>query len=161
MSSEYEREKSSNSNKTVLIIVGAVVFVFVVAIAVCGGLGYFAFRAMQQGVQSVGQLINNVQVAQTTGEQFLTNIAGGDLDEAYAATSQSYQKEHTRKQFEEYVEKHPLLKNQASRTTIQMSPMQNQGTLQYTLSGAGKTGSCSLTITKEGEQWKIDRFSVP
>ncbi|HLN26838.1 MAG TPA: hypothetical protein VK395_03780 [Gemmataceae bacterium] len=60
MSSEYEREKSSNSNKTVLIIVGAVVFVFVVAIAVCGGLGYFAFRAMQQGVQSVGQLINNV-----------------------------------------------------------------------------------------------------
>jgi len=161
MSTGYEEEKPSKSNNTVLIIVVAVVFVFLVAIAVCGGVGYFAIRAMQQGVQSFGQLVNNVQIVQTTGDQFLADIAGGDPGRAYASTSASYQKTHSRQQFEDFLEKNPILKSHALRTAFQINPAQDQATLQYTLSENGKTGSCSLTVIKEGEQWKVDRFWVP
>jgi hypothetical protein len=161
MSSEYEEEKSSN--KTVLIIVVAVASVLIVALVVCGGLGYMAFQGAQKAIQSATQIMNDVNLAQATGERFLGDIASGHLEDAYAATSDGYQKEHNFEQFKQFIDKNAILKSHTSRamTNTNFNPNQTQMTLQYSLSDPGKTGSCSLTIVKEGEQWKIDRFTVP
>jgi hypothetical protein len=163
MSGEYEQEKSSN--KTVLIIVVVVAAVLLVALLACGGLGFLALRSVQQVVQSATQVVNDMKVGQAVADQFLTEIASGQLEDAYSSTSAGYQKEHSLEQFKEFIDKNPFLKSQTSQmattTNVTQNPTTLQLTLQYSLSGPDKSGTCTLTIVKEGDQWKIDHFTVP
>ncbi len=93
MSNDYEEPKSSN--KMVVIIVSVIAVVAVVGLLACGGLGYLALRAFKQGMQLATNMAKDIQTGQITAEEVLADLVAGNAKDAYAKTSEPYQKQHS------------------------------------------------------------------
>jgi len=166
MSSDHEG--GSSSSKTVLIIVGVIAAVIVLILLACAGIGFFVLKGVQQGVQSIKQAVDDVQLAQAAGDEFLADIAAGQLDAAAEATSQDFLKgqvgsarTNRLKQLQEIVARNPFLKDHTSRSINNLTINPGQTVLHYSVTGPDKSGSCTVTVRKEGDLWKIDGFTVP
>ena len=95
-------------------------------------------------------------------QTFLNQLAWGQVDVAYDATTPAFRAKQTLPQFKQFVERNPIL---TKFTNVQQDPPNNAPgaqrlTLHYTLSGNGIL-TLTVQVVKEGEQWKVDSVSVP
>src|SRR5262245_45755748 len=156
-----ESERPSSNAKIVLLIVVIVSVVLLVVVATCAGLGYLAMRSMSQGMSKMMDMVTDMQLSQTTAQTFLNDLAAGRIESAYAQTTKAYQARQSLEQFRDLIEKNPALQKQ---TSSMVNPTQmNPGLCTFTATVSGPAGavSCTIHVIKEGEQWKIDRFSIP
>jgi hypothetical protein len=154
-----EAEESS-SGKTVIIVVGIIAGVILVIVLACAGLGYFAFKAMGPAFNSAMQMAQDIQQANAAGLAFLGDLAADRLDEAYKRTSKSYQEGQNLEAFRKLIAKHPNVKNSAY-TMAGANVTPPRFSFKFTLTGANGAVSGNIVVIKEGEEWKIDQFSIP
>lgn len=89
-------------------------------------------------------------------ERQLTALKAGDLDAAYAETSSAFRQGTSRDDFQEYVDRFPILRNAASHTLTNRSVENDIGTVSGSLiAGSGALTPIALQLVKEGEAWKI------
>ncbi len=90
----------------------------------------------------------------------LRQLAGGDLDGAYAGLAPSLQAEMSREDFQSLVEQHPALKSYGDSTFMSRWMANDRAVLGGTLTPAGGGGAEPVTIEllKDGGSWKISRI---
>jgi hypothetical protein len=158
MSAEPEPSKSSNK---ALIIVGIAAGVIVVVVLVCGGIAYLGIQAFSKVASSAMEMVQDLQSAQSAGEQFLADIAANRLDVAYEATTTTYQKGRSLEEFRKLIDQSPALKEHTSRTIQGVNATPPKITLHVTLNGPERSSTCTLQLIKEGDKWKVDQFTLP
>ena len=159
MSAEYNRGDSSN--KTVLIVLAIVGGVLVLCILGCLGLFYLGMRTVQQVAASAKQMMEEAQAAQVVAERFLADLGDGQVDFAYKETTQQFQARQTLEQFRAFVDRNPLLKKRTSSNVWAQSNTPNLVTFQASISTTGGQLNCTIHVAKEGDVWKVDRFTIP
>lgn len=146
-----------SSNKSVIVIVSVIIGLILIMALVCGGLTLFGIKKFMPFLQ---QIVSDTQASQQAGSSFLADIAADKLESAYEATSDSYRKTTTIKQFREFVAKNPALVNgTAAMTQIQF--LNNVMTVTFQVNSPQGQTSCTLTLVKQGDDWKVDRFTIP
>jgi hypothetical protein len=94
-------------------------------------------------------------------ERQLTALKAGNLDAAYAETSQGFQQATTKEQFAAFVEQYPILKEAASWSFPNRSFENNVGKVTGTLtSSTGAVTTADYDMVYEGETWKIQGIVV-
>jgi hypothetical protein len=89
-------------------------------------------------------------------ERQLTALKAGDLDAAYAETSQAFQQATSKEQFAAFVEQYPILKEAASWSFPSRSFENNAGKVTGTLtSTTGAVTTVDYDMVYEGGTWKI------
>ena len=157
-----EDSGSSSATKIVLIVVGVVGGIVVLIILACAGIAYFGMRAVQQVGASAMQLATDVQASQAAAEEFLADIAGGQVDLAYSQTTKDFQARQTLQEFRALIDKNPILKTRSSSFLGSQSITGTRAVFRATVSAPdGKTLNCTVTVVKEGDTWKVDRLTVP
>jgi hypothetical protein len=131
---DYDRPARSSGTKTVFIVLGIVGGLFVLGVIGCLGIvGWGVFNFQKQFSGMIATI--------TAGEAFLTDLQGNRIDAAYASTSAEYQAKTSRKQFDEFLAKHPLLTKHGYHTQRSANlPMQGKtktATLSYVLNASG------------------------
>ena len=109
---EYEhadRRGGSSSSKTIWIVLGVLGGLFLLCILGCIGIVGFGVFSFQK---QMGGMIGSI----TAGEGFLGDLQGKRIEAAYASTSTSYKSTTSRKQFDEFLAKNPLLTTHAYHT---------------------------------------------
>jgi hypothetical protein len=167
----YRERRSSNKSTLVVLGIGAVVLG--VCLLVCGGFAYMAAIAirdgmtgfsttMQQAVQQAQQMQQDLQITQTTADGFMQDVAGGRLDAAYARTTKDFQAGQTLAEFRAFVNQNPALKNykpdSMDKPTF-TAPL--SATLEGTVRGPNGEVAFTLGLMKDGQVWKVDRFTIP
>ena len=103
--------------------------------------------------------------AQAAADQFVDEIRAGQIDAAYARTTNSFQAIRTPDQFREFVKQYPALTTYTSRTAggvfINKTPGLTTATVRVTVLGPGNSLSFTLILNKQNESWKVDQFNVP
>jgi hypothetical protein len=167
----YRERRSSNKSTLAVLGIGAVVLG--VCLVVCGGLVYLAAIAirdgmngfsttMQQAIQQGQQMQQDVQLAQTTADAFMQEVSGGRLDAAYARTTKDFQARRTLPQFHDFVNQNAALKNYQpdSMDDPTLTP-QLSATFEGTVLGPNGEIAFTLVLIKDGQMWKVDRFTIP
>jgi hypothetical protein len=138
--------RRSHTVRTVLIAVG-------VAVALCcaGGsvAGYFIFRAVKNGIGSVG-------AARSTADTFLTHLEKGETDAAYDQLCRATRQIYTRERFADTVAAAPRWSSH-SITGVHVSTINGstRGTVQARLAYTdGSTTVRLLPLVPEGG-WRI------
>lgn len=161
-----EQPASSSSGKVILVI-ALVGLVLLLILGACAGGVYFLVRgftqAMSTMMQQVQEMQANAEQSQLVAQNFLDDVAAGRLKEAYEGTTQAYQKRQKFEEFQAFVDKNPPLK----KSTVQLfanapqSPGMTVFSYQATVNGPSGPLSCTLQVLKEGNQWKVERFTIP
>jgi ABC-type antimicrobial peptide transport system permease subunit len=155
-----DEPESSSSNKTILIVVSIIAGVILVIVASCFGLGYFFLKAISPAMSSAMQMVNDLQQATATGQQFMADVAADRIDAAYEHTTKDFQKRQDLEAFRKFVAKHPGLKGNLPNFT-NMQPLQGRCTMAFTITGPNGAVTGTLVVIKEGEEWKVDQFTIP
>jgi hypothetical protein len=153
-----ERPRTGSSSKTVWIVLGIVGGLLLL---VCGGCiigGFFIWKS------PLGQKVQAATGAQLAAQDFFQRLGSGNVETAYNATSKGFQSRQSLAQFRAFVDRNPGLKS-AQNPTFQVdanSMTETSSKFQViipTTSGATLNGT--LRMIKEGDQWKVDDFTIP
>ena len=90
----------------------------------------------------------------------LKDIAGGDLNAAYARTVASYRATHSPSAFAAFVERHPGLKRNTDSTFKGRSVVNDKATISGTLTHPAGTEGVVYELVKEGEEWKVSGIEL-
>jgi hypothetical protein len=94
-------------------------------------------------------------------ERQLAALKAGNLDAAYAETSQAFQQATTKEQFAAFVEQYPILKEAASWSFPNRSFENNVGKVSGMLtSSGGAVTTVDYDMLYEGGTWKIQGIVV-
>jgi hypothetical protein len=165
------RERRS-SNKSTLVVLGVGALALGVCMVVCGGFVYLAAKKLGDGMSNFGTAVQQAAqqaqqqqeslAAQATAEAFMQDVAAGNTDAAYARTTKSFQARQTGVQFRDFVNQNPVLKNYQLDS---LDDPEFTTPLSATFDGAvlGPNGDVTFTLvlTKDGQGWKVDRFTIP
>src|SRR5207302_949103 len=109
-----EQESNRSSNRTVWLVVGLVGGVVLILLVVCGGLGFFAIKAVKDLGTTMQQMVRDVQLSQSTAESFIAELAADHLADAYERTTDGYRERVSLDELRKFVEKNSFLKKQSS-----------------------------------------------
>jgi hypothetical protein len=162
-----DAQQSDNTLKIVLIVVGAIVLLIGLIIAACAGIAAFTVRTVSNAagnaasnvMEGIGETLN----AQAVVEDFMGDVRNGQGAAAYANTSASFRKKQSQEQFQAFLDQHPELKNAMPNNAQPLQPLSTQGTMKFRstfVDGQGKFVTITLDLVKEGQQWKVDAFTV-
>jgi hypothetical protein len=176
------RKPGSDGGSSALKIIALIGGILVAVLLVCGGLAafffYTVFRTAKDMQQQMVQQLDKMQQEQSKreaeeaktdrgqaskfAESFLKEIRDGQLDAAYQATTADYQKRVPRKDFELLVLKSPGLKWFAPRfeTDLNAPAAGNRFVFRFTAPAEGKVWHPSLTVVKDGLNWKVDDLNA-
>jgi hypothetical protein len=173
----YGEGRESSGSNTVVIVLAIIGGIVLGIVLVCGGLVYFVVQRMAPAINQVMQTVGDVQKGKAAAEAFIEDIQSNRLDAAYDATTAGFQSRMSRKEFEELIRKHPELKDpsivrkQALRAIFEdnrarkpnVADIPSFETVPYTCdfeSAEGEPMELSLTVTKQGDVFKVDQFTV-
>jgi hypothetical protein len=172
---DYERgnRERRSSNKSTLVVLGIGAAILGVGLLACGGLVYLAAKVigegmaaistnMQQAMQQAQQMQQEMQAVETTADAFLGDIAAGRLDGAYARATKDFQARQTLPQFRAFVSQNPALKKYQANSLDEpnfTSPL--SATFEGTVPGPNGDIAFTLVLIKDGQLWKVDRFTIP
>ncbi|CAN5374978.1 hypothetical protein BH10PLA2_BH10PLA2_18480 [soil metagenome] len=150
---EDQPQRRSNK-KMVWVIVLAVVLHIGGLMCCCGGFGLWTLWSFRE-----------LPAVQASASQFLQTLARGDIDGAYRSTSPTFQDATTLAQFHAFVNKYPVLHSQ-NGTQLRYAQLAGASSGKKAIVGAVATNnnisiSCTIGLAKEGEVWKVERFTVP
>jgi hypothetical protein len=173
----YGEGRESSGSNTVVIVLAIIGGIVLGIVLVCGGLAYFVIQKMAPAINAVVQTVGDLKISSTTAHAFIDDIQSNRLDAAYGGTTAGFQSRMSRKEFEQLIRKHPelqdstIVRKQALRPNIENHrPGDPNGvdipsfeTVPYTCvfeSAEGESMELSLTVTKEGDGFKVDQFTV-
>jgi hypothetical protein len=158
---ESPRPRSSGGSNKWILILGIIAGVLFVCILVCGGVVYLIYQGVSSAASSVKTAIEEMQGSQQAAESFMRDIAGNRVDAAYNSTTKDFQTRQTLAQFRDLVNKNPALKNfQPPLMSNNFTPA--SATFQGNVAGQnGMWTSFTVTVIKDGQTWKVDRFTIP
>ena len=172
------KRPSSDGGGTAVKVLAVIGAVLLGVALVCGGiiayLVYVANQARQEMMQQLNQQMDKMreeqakqqaEAAQTDrgqaskfADSFLREIRDNQLDTAYQATTADYQKRVSRKDFEALVARSAGLKWFAPG--FEAGPNEpvagNRFVFRFTAPADGKIWHPSLTVVKDGLNWKVD-----
>jgi hypothetical protein len=166
---DQEPASRRSSRRYVLLIVGIIGGVLCVILLVCGGIIYLGARTVVPAWRSI-TMADEIQASDMAADKFMKLIARGGVEPAYAGTTQGFQSRQTLEQFRDLVDKNPLLKDYQWGISPEnhewmaldgdFDPDKNtyRGTI---LSEKGKAMSFTVVTVKDGQSWKVDRFTIP
>lgn len=131
-----------------LLIVGGLV---VLVLFVLGCLGVVAW-VMNRAVGDRPASEEAVHEAQTTLFSFFEDIQSGQLEDAYARTSKSYQNQYTLEQFQQWVGRQPQLKTERATLKARAGGKARSVAFEVTLARLQLT----VTMVKEDDEWKVE-----
>jgi hypothetical protein len=152
MSYESERPRKSSSSKTIWIILGIVGGLFLL---VCGGCVIAGFLIW-------GKIGGPVK-AQLAAQEFVQELGSMGPEAAYKRTSKGFQSRQSPAQFRAFVDRNPGLKS-AQMPTFQVDPNTMSDTsskFHATIPTASGTIFGTIKMVKEGDEWKVDEFTIP
>ncbi|HLW64920.1 MAG TPA: hypothetical protein VKS79_06325 [Gemmataceae bacterium] len=172
-----ERPRSSPSgNKDLLLVFGIIGGVLLVVVLVCGGIGFYVIysirKAASQMQQSVLAKVEQVEkeqqrteAAREFGQSFLQDLKNGETDTAYDNTSANYQKKTSLEKFKALVKQRQRVIEQ--QVTLQpdpnMNPLGPNSIYRFKemilIHGEGFY-NLVIAVTTEGDNWKVDQFSM-
>jgi hypothetical protein len=154
-------DRANSSNKTVIIVVSIVGIVVLLVIVACGGLAYMAIQGFSQAVSTMMQQFGDIQASMELAQSFVNDLSAGQVDEAYDRTSKGFQGRLSREQFKALVDKYPQFQNSTNvlNPPNNMAPGMTAATFTATVSGTKGSVLITVHVLKEGEQWKVDRFT--
>jgi hypothetical protein len=164
----YDDDRDSHvqrsSNKSTLLILGIGAAVLGVCLLVCGGLFYLGMKAFSDAMSS--GMANNLPLdmddSEEVADQFMSDIADSRADLAYARTTTEFQQRQPFPQFRAFVGKNPALKNYESDSLRQTNLDPTKATYVGEVTGPnGARVSFTIQVVKDGEEWKVNRFSIP
>jgi hypothetical protein len=162
-------EDRGSGNKTLFIVLGVVGGLLLLVLLVCGGLAFFAVRSVQPFMNKAMQMAEDMTQGMMAAQAFLDNIRSDQLDDAYNATTDAFQKRMDREAFDELVHRHPALRQPGALDNTNMNnpnpkapfPVLTTQNYRCRLVGAdGKAVDVQLTVVKEGAVFKVDKFTV-
>jgi len=159
--SDHQTPNRRSSNRSLFLILGIIGGFLCLIVVVCGGAIYLAVRTVlpQWRALTMG---DEIQRSELTAHYFMMKISGGGVDPAYASTTKEFQSRQTLQQFRDLVGKNPSLKdyNGDFARDGDFDPDKNtyRGTI---LSEKGKAMSFTVVTVKDGQSWKVDRFTIP
>jgi hypothetical protein len=173
----YGEGRESSGSNTVVIVLAIIGGIVLGIVLVCGGLAYFVIQKMGPAIDKVVKTVGDVQKGKAAAETFIEDIQSNRLDAAYDGTTAGFQSRMSRKEFEELIRKHPdvkdpsIVRKHALRPIIEDNRAHNPNvadipsfeTVPYTYdfdSAEGEPMELSLTVTKEGDAFKVDEFTV-
>jgi len=168
---DFRRPRSSSKSPLIVFGIGAVVLG--VCLVACGGLfllGMKAFQntmagfstSMQQAAQQAQQMQQDFGLAQSTADSFMQDLAAGRFDSAYARTTKDYQSRQTLAALRAFVSQNPALKNYESNSLDEPNFTNFvSATIEGTVTGANGEVAFTLVLNKDGQVWKVDRFTIP
>ena len=94
-------------------------------------------------------------------ERQLAALKAGNMEAAYAETSEAFRGATTKEQFATFVEQYPILKDAASHSFTNRSIENSVGTVSGTLTSAtGGVWPVDYRLIKENDVWKIQYINV-
>jgi hypothetical protein len=162
-------EDRGSGNKTLLIVFGILGGVLLLALLVCGGLAFFAVRTIGPVMNKTMQMVEDMTQGMAAAQTFLENIRSDQLDDAYTATTDAFQKRMDRQAFEDLVHRYPALQQPGTLETPNMNnpnpqtpfPVLTTQNYRSRITAAdGKEVEVQLTVVKEGTTFKVDKFTV-
>lgn len=152
------RPPERGTNTTLWIVLAVIGGVFLLGALACGGLMYFGFRTAQT-------VIGDMTAATGAAETFLNQLQANQATAAYQSAGQTFKAAQTPEQFAQFVAKHPMLTGHTSRVANGFNMMQVNGVnkyrVQYTLSGANNSTTCTLMLVQENGTWVVESLTVP
>jgi hypothetical protein len=172
----YGEGRESSGSNTVVIVLAIIGGIVLGIVLVCGGLAYFVIQKMAPAINTFAKTIGDVQKGKAAAETFVDDIQSNRVDAAYDSTTAGFQSRMSREEFEELIRKHPelqdpdIVRKQALRPNIEtnhsgdnVADIPSFETVPYTCgfeSTEGVTMELSLTVTKQGDAFKVDQFTV-
>ena len=156
-----EDRSSSSGTKVVLIVVGVVGGIFVVCVLACVGVAYFGMRAVRDLGEKAMERVADEQAARVVAEPFLTDLIDGKADAAYPQTTQAFKSRLTLQELRDLMAKNATLKKRTSSWLFAQTVTPQLVVFQGTINGPQGSVNCTIHVAKDGETWKVDRFSIP
>src|SRR6516162_8714525 len=173
----YGEGRESSGSNTVVIVLAIIGGIVLGIVLVCGGIAYFAIQKMAPAFNAVAQTIGDLKTSTVTAQAFIDDIQSKRLDDAYDATTAGFQSRVSRKEFDALIRKHPelqdstIVRKQALRANFEnhqpgdpnVAEIPTFQTVTYTCdfeSADDEQMELSLTVTKQGETFKVDQFTV-
>ena len=178
------QKSGGGGGKTVLIVLGIVGGVLLLGVAGCLGLGYWGFLSAKKSVN------NSLSTFEATAEadSFLFKMAAEQVQPAYDSTSPNFKATMSRDQFQQLINRNPLLAKNTTRRAVSFnaptgSPPTRKSVNTYEISKmfddpepwtpAGqpkpikpppgpKTITVTVTVAEQANgMWKVDGLTVP
>jgi hypothetical protein len=150
--SNKSQKPASQALKLTAAVLGAAALLGVI---VCAGLIYWAFNVFS----------TDVPLAEATGNDFLDSLRSGQNDVAYANSTVSFKKKYSAEELGELKRRFPGLKNHQSRTfdhvTVVRLATGKEARLNVTLYTTDGPVRCTLILSQEGDQWKVEDIRLP
>ena len=150
-----------SSTKIVLIIVGVVGGVLVLCVLGCIGVFYLAARTMKDLSEKAMERIEAEQAARPAADAFLADLGDGKVEAAYKQTTQAYKSRVTLQEFKDLVDKNPTMKKRTNSWVFAQTHAPDLVVFQGTVNAPQGSVNCTIHVAKEGETWRVDRFSIP
>src|SRR5262245_33023721 len=171
---DWPRRRPPSSSSGVKIV--AIIFgFFLVIVLICGGLVYYMVYSarktvdrMQDDLQKMAQEHQAKEAnsdrgkAQRAADQFIQEVKGNRIDAAYRMTSAAYQKRVTPEDFRALVtqSRDVLLRAMPFMPDVFAPDTGPTYVFNQKLAGPRGFSDISVTVIKEGGEWKVDQFRV-
>src|SRR5262245_7471665 len=150
-----------SATKIVLIIVGVVGGVLVLCVLGCIGIFYLGMRTVKDLGEKAMERIELEQAARVVAEAFLMDLCDGKVDAAYTQTTAAFKTRLTLQELKDLVEKNPTFKKRSNSWVFAQNPTPDLVVFQGTINSPQGSVNCTIHVVKEGNVWKVDRFSIP
>jgi hypothetical protein len=158
---DLEPSSRRSSRGYVLLIVGIIGGVLCVILLVCGGIIYLGVRTVLPAWRSI-TMADEIQASEMAADRFMKMIARDGVEPAYAGTTQGFQSRQTLQQFRDMVDRNPTLKDYEWGMALEKDFDPDRNTYRGTIEDRnGMTMSFTVVTVKDGQSWKVDRFTIP
>jgi hypothetical protein len=146
---DREHQTQRSSNKSLLLILGIGAAVLGVCLLVCGGLFYLGMKAFSDAVSMANSLPPDREDSEEVAEQFMSDLADGRVDLAYARTTKEFQGRQPLPQFRAFVGRNPALKNYESDSLVPTNSSPAMVTFEGSVTGPnGAEVSFTIQVIK-------------
>ena len=159
--SDHQTSNRRSSSRSLFLILGIIGGFLCLILVVCGGAIYLGVRTVLPQWRSI-TMGDEIQGSELAAHYFMMKISGGGVDHAYASTTKGFQSRQTLQQFRDLVDKNPALKDYNGEFARDGDFDPDKNTYRGSIVDLrGTTMKFTVVTVKDGQDWKVDRFTIP
>ena len=169
--------RRSSDNRAVWIVLAVIGGVVLVVALVCGGLAYLfvtsvrtGMQTMHSAMQDMQRVAEEMQNSRQAAQRFIEDLREQRFEDAYEATTDTFQRRQTRPAFEAYVRRYEAFNPRLSGEpppTIELQPdagfpgTRDSYDYRFRVGTTGRFEEFRVTVVKVNNEWLVDRFVGP
>jgi hypothetical protein len=154
MHEEELEPRPKPKSKIWLIVLLAIGIPLLLGVVCCGGLGYWGFTQFK-----------DLPAVALSAQNFLSELSGNRVDQAYESTSKQFKSTMTLEQFRAFIAKNPAFSGsnntQFSGMNMQQVPGVKRAVVNATVSNGVQSVACTIVLVLEDDVWRVDSLTVP